>query len=573
MPIRRRGSRNTETAPVSLPRRHFMQSSALAGAAMALGLHGSSARAAGNGQTVAIIGGGVAGLTAAHELAERGFQVSVYEQRAWGGKARSIPVPDTGTGGRLDLPGEHGFRIFYGCYQNLPDTLQRIPFANSEGDVWGNAVTVPRAMGAAGGQEIVISTTTVLPFPTSVSGLLPAIQTWLQDAFFALNIPADELAFFASKFNTFVTSCEARRLQQWEYMSWWDYFGAATRSTSYQQFIGRLPLLAQAVRSPEASMRTMGQELEAIFYTLARQGYRYPVASIADRPTNEAWIDAWCQYLTGLGVSLNLGVQATQCQYANGQVTGVQATAGGSPFTIQADWYVMAVPSERVNALLPATMQAADSQFAGIAQLAQRWMTGMQFFLTQPGQINDGHFACLRSPWAISALTQAQFWPLNFAATYGDGTVQDVLSVIVSDWTTPGVLYGLPANQCTPEQVVQEVLAQLRYDVPNGNSVLPDSIIHSWVPIRALPVWARRTQPMPMRCSSTRWVHGIRGRARLRPFPISFWQAITCARSGWTLRPWKRPTNRAGMPPTPSWRQAVPVRYQQRSIPATNRLC
>jgi 15-cis-phytoene desaturase len=32
------------------------------------------------GQKVAILGGGVAGLTAAHELSERGFSVEIYEQ-------------------------------------------------------------------------------------------------------------------------------------------------------------------------------------------------------------------------------------------------------------------------------------------------------------------------------------------------------------------------------------------------------------------------------------------------------------------------------------------------------------
>ena len=78
--------------------------------------------------TVAVLGGGVAGLSAAHELAERGFAVTVYEQRdAPGGKARSIPVAGSGTGGRADLPGEHGFRFVPGFYRHLPDTMARIP--------------------------------------------------------------------------------------------------------------------------------------------------------------------------------------------------------------------------------------------------------------------------------------------------------------------------------------------------------------------------------------------------------------------------------------------------------------
>jgi uncharacterized protein with NAD-binding domain and iron-sulfur cluster len=63
---------------------------------------------------VAVLGGGMAGLAVAHELAERGFDVTVYEPKALGGKARSIPVPGTSGGGRRDLPGEHGFRFFPG---------------------------------------------------------------------------------------------------------------------------------------------------------------------------------------------------------------------------------------------------------------------------------------------------------------------------------------------------------------------------------------------------------------------------------------------------------------------------
>ena len=45
------------------------------------------------GRRVAVLGGGMAGLTVAHELAERGFKVDVYEPVALGGKARSIGVP------------------------------------------------------------------------------------------------------------------------------------------------------------------------------------------------------------------------------------------------------------------------------------------------------------------------------------------------------------------------------------------------------------------------------------------------------------------------------------------------
>jgi hypothetical protein len=120
-----------------ISRRGFMVGSLAAGGALALTNLGSPASAAvrsgarrasaAAGRRVAVFGGGMAGLSAAHELAERGFQVTVYERKAWGGKARSIPVAGTGSDGRQDLPGEHGFRFFPGFYQNLPDTMSRIP--------------------------------------------------------------------------------------------------------------------------------------------------------------------------------------------------------------------------------------------------------------------------------------------------------------------------------------------------------------------------------------------------------------------------------------------------------------
>ena len=56
---------------------------------------------------VAILGGGVAGMSAAHELIERGFEVEVYEKQPTyvGGKARSIDSYGSSVNGSKPLPG------------------------------------------------------------------------------------------------------------------------------------------------------------------------------------------------------------------------------------------------------------------------------------------------------------------------------------------------------------------------------------------------------------------------------------------------------------------------------------
>jgi malic enzyme len=67
-------------------RRQFLRETVLTGLATVSGLVGvpASAGAALPGARVVVLGGGVAGLSAALELAERGFRVTVYERKELG---------------------------------------------------------------------------------------------------------------------------------------------------------------------------------------------------------------------------------------------------------------------------------------------------------------------------------------------------------------------------------------------------------------------------------------------------------------------------------------------------------
>src|SRR5688500_3086262 len=67
-----------------LSRRELLRDAAIAGAAATVASSPAlgAVRRVGGGRRVAVLGGGMAGLAAAHELAERGFEVTVYERRA-----------------------------------------------------------------------------------------------------------------------------------------------------------------------------------------------------------------------------------------------------------------------------------------------------------------------------------------------------------------------------------------------------------------------------------------------------------------------------------------------------------
>lgn len=75
-------------------------------------------------KSVAIVGAGIAGMTAAVYLAERGFHVRLYEKESYlGGKVGSWKVKFE-DGNELSV--EHGFHAFFRQYYNLLELLRKI---------------------------------------------------------------------------------------------------------------------------------------------------------------------------------------------------------------------------------------------------------------------------------------------------------------------------------------------------------------------------------------------------------------------------------------------------------------
>jgi uncharacterized protein with NAD-binding domain and iron-sulfur cluster len=427
---------------------------------------------------VAVLGGGVGGLTAAHELAERGFAVTVYERKALGGKARSIPVPGTARDGRLDLPGEHGFRFFPGFYRNIPDTMSRIPFPGNPNGVRDNLVHAADEMGAWNGKTFELPTAGSIQGNFTPEALLEYLKLL---ATISGAVPASEVAVFGAKILTLLTSGPKRRLGQWENTSYADFIRAAQMSENYRTvLVDLLTATLVAAKPDKANTRTMGLMAEAWLYSsLGLGGYDSPDRLLSG-PTSEAWIDPWVSHLTSLGVDFQTAT-VTELTYGGGRITGAHAVdMGSAPTEITADWYVLAVPVERAVPLLGAQILAADPRLAKLKNLTTAWMNGVMIYTKAPLPLNDGHVGYPGQPWALTSISQGQFWRKNFAASYGDGTAVDCLSIDLSTWDVPGILYGKTAKECTPEQIIAEILAQLRKALPNGAAVLPDSLIHSW---------------------------------------------------------------------------------------------
>jgi uncharacterized protein with NAD-binding domain and iron-sulfur cluster len=283
-------------------------------------------------------------------------------------------------------------------------------------------------------------------------------------------VPPDELAYFANRLAVLLTSCEERRYREWEYVGWHEFVGADKRSPAYRQFLADgLTRSFVAAKADLMSSRTGGYIFLQLLFDMGR------IVGNADRilngPTNERWIDPWRKYLEGKGVAYETHARVKHIRCEKGRVAGVMVGNGNGKTLREetGDWYVAAVPVERMIELADDALCAADPGLADLDQLATRWMNGVQFYLKHDVPIVRGHTVYMDSPWALTSISQAQFWSDVDLRARSSGRVSGILSVDVSDWETPG-LCGKPARSCSRDEIVAEVWEQLKLHLRWGGS-------------------------------------------------------------------------------------------------------
>jgi uncharacterized protein with NAD-binding domain and iron-sulfur cluster len=460
-------------------------------------------------KTVIVLGGGIGGLSAAHELSERGFSVRVFELRdVPGGKARSVVVPSTAprqnvgavhlgklaAPTRRDLPGEHGFRFFPRFYKHVVDTMERIPYRGSRSVAENLVDTTGTIFARFGRRPLKLATTT----PSTV----PELFTMVSDLGSLLGpehgIPPEEVAFFAERIWQILTSCSERRLNEYEKIAWWDFIGAKQRSDAYQKFFGiGLTRSLVAAQAKLASTRTIGDIYTQLAFNLAEpeiSGDR-----VLNGPTNDVWIDPWLTYLRRQGVEYHLNARVRSIEMDGGVVRGVMVEQDRSVREVTADYYVAALPIEVMATIVTDQMVRADPGLANIFPLSHNteWMNGIQFYLDDDAPIGRGHQIYLDSPWALTSVSQAQFWTDVDLSRFGDGNIRGVISVDISDWDTPG-LNGKPARECTRREIRDEVWDQLKRSLNvQGADVLEDEdLVHWYLDLDIDPLLRTNAEPL-----------------------------------------------------------------------------
>jgi uncharacterized protein with NAD-binding domain and iron-sulfur cluster len=220
---------------------------------------------------------------------------------------------------------------------------------------------------------------------------------------------------------------------------------------------------------------------------------------VLSAPTNDAWIKPWIDYLHSKGVQSYLDHSVQSLEFDGTQITGVVVQGPDGQHTVTGDYYLAAFPVEVAQQLFTSQMTNFAPSLRGIPALDTEWMSGIQFYLKRDVRCCAGHIICADSPWAITCISQPQFWSGIDMSSFGDGSISGIISVDISDWNTPGSKTTTKtARQCTTaDEIAAEVRAQLIDHLVATNDPLLGTDEKDWFldPSITFPVTAN-SQPL-----------------------------------------------------------------------------
>jgi uncharacterized protein with NAD-binding domain and iron-sulfur cluster len=297
--------------------------------------------------TVAVLGAGIAGLTAAQELAERGFVVTVYEARQdernglgpepagtyppvklgglaasqystvgaeGGSQAELRPFP--GRRGQPIAPGravagEHGFRFFPAYYLHIWDLFQRTPIYQRSGTGgWTpTSRTVYDNVRRVITQGVTIDGKPSLVFPREFPrsgaeflGILGQLGM--------VGLTASDATTFQGRMLRYLVTSPLRRARELQNVSAYDFFVGHDSKTGTNQFsyspgcealLRRMPKVLVAFDSHWGDARTNISTYLQLYLNMDRDDNK--ADGVLNGPTTESWFDHWYHHLVALGVA------------------------------------------------------------------------------------------------------------------------------------------------------------------------------------------------------------------------------------------------------------------------------
>ena len=396
---------------------------------------------------IVIFGAGISGLSAAHELVQLGYSVSVYETaNEPGGFFRSYRQPQD------NLPTEYSWHGMGPWYINTFDLMQHIPF-NEKGNIYDLALSRPVDFGIFPDKE-------KAEFYDQGLRSIPKMfrmNTW-------------EFAKWSYLMFKTWTSANRSRIkydklnaaQSWKplikdkaYKTWRSCFGPWIGSDWSKVSLHttgaffRKQLTTQTIQRHKADEDGPGWEQKTGAGWLLFKG-----------PSSEYWFNPWVKYLKAKGVSFFWKKPLTKLEFDGTKI----AAAFSGEEKIQGDIYILAINPFITAEILSATpaleRQEELKLFKPLIQSGPHVQVSFRVAFSEEIKFPRARTAVVvsDSEFNLTLFAEEQVWDKEVDLGQNVKSLWTGTSCISS---FPGRIYHKPINNCTKEEFIEEVKAQI----------------------------------------------------------------------------------------------------------------
>jgi hypothetical protein len=397
-------------------------------------------------KNIIIFGGGISGLTSAHELIELNYDVTIIERNdIVGGLARTY-----GDEKKKICPYEHSWRAYGRWYQNVYDLMKRIPFNNNE-TVFDKLVVLN------GGEK-------------TCNKEIPSYEeTFSNISFF------DKIKIYKELIN-YYTSCSERNRKDYSEIGLRKYILENGVDKETENKIGKIVGPYLGFDYHNASL----YDSLYCFEMITNNSDEENTFNITSLPTNYCWFDPWLKYLIskGLNIKLNNEVKSLNINN-NNEITSINVYDKINKITneLKSDYYINCTgPEVLTQLLMPYRLYPSIKPFLNdiktVAQNGRQIQLSIYYYLDKKVFLsNKNTLAYLpNTPWLLMVLPTGHIWGDEHLSKFCKKEIKEIISVGICEPYVDGLKIKKPWSKCTVDEIREEAWYQLINDTDFKNN-------------------------------------------------------------------------------------------------------
>ena len=412
-------------------------------------------------KSVSVFGGGIAGLTVAHELIEKGFDVTIFEKDdSLGGMAKSKR--------NISIPSEHSWRGYGKFYYNTFDIMKRIPIKNickkenfedkisldeikkhnSKDSLWtyykNNVYDITNFVSLHPGGSIIINAggknleevwskfnvkwhnnnKRVLKLLEKYKiGVLSTEEDYENNSTVFDNLSDKDLNFlflengrpYDKKLNVsfydypYLYYIFSKCLLSNKRREYWfeQYFTSYTKNVSKDTY----NYLTYGISGPGFGFDFNTISLEHFTY-FVEQNYKVnSIWKVMMKPTSEAWFDPWKEYLESKGVKFVFNKKLSKINYEDKNIVSCVLSDGT---IVKSDEYCLCInPYESIDIFKNSNIENLYEQHLSLKTINNQIGFYIAFNKKINFPVNENAFVITDSPYNITFYPQDEHWCKN----------------------------------------------------------------------------------------------------------------------------------------------------------------